>query len=247
MNAFRRLPQALSERIHKRGWKNHRPKQRDFAETWTQAGPRGPNQDRLLADEGTGLFAVFDGVGGLNFGGDAAQVARDDLADLGSYLPKNISAQSVLRDQTIQTNSTLYTAYEGQAATTLAGIYRVPEGLLVFHAGDSRVYRFRGGLLTRLTQDHRAGTQSQPRSGITRALGATDRFTLETRLSSIAPQDTFLICSDGIHDCVPHRQLELLMGLTEGVSAQSKAIAGFLNQKGPHDDATFVLVPASAL
>lgn len=255
MDAMRKLPWLLTNRVyrsqvHRQGWKNHRP-EGQLALGKSAHGPRGSNQDRMLIEQDHGMFAVFDGVGSLEFGSKAAELAVDSLTKMAISLPTpgrgQMRGRQHLDQATTRANAELFSNYNGNAATALAGIFCVPEGILVFHAGDSRVYRLRGGTLRRLTKDHRAADALTGQIGITRALGATQEFLLETHLSSAAPRDTFLICSDGIHDCISDRQLELLLNSTADIAEQQRILSHFLSDKIPKDDATFVLVKAEAL
>src|SRR4051812_983028 len=50
---------------------------------------RRENEDRLLFDEAALLFGVADGVGGLPGGGEAAQLAVDDIAQAIKAVPTN--------------------------------------------------------------------------------------------------------------------------------------------------------------
>ena len=97
--------------------------------------------------------------------------------------------------------------------TTCSCLVLLPQGALVAHIGDSRVYRLRGKMLEQLTFDHSlvwemaaAGQMAQedvpayiPKNVITRSLGPhpTVHVDLEGPYNAAAG-DVFLLCSDGL-------------------------------------------------
>jgi len=102
----------------------------------------------------------------------------------------------------------------------------LPQGALVAHIGDSRVYRLRDDLLEQLTFDHSlvwemaaAGQMSEaevpayiPKNVITRSLGphATVQVDLEGPFTANAG-DTFLICSDGLSGPVRDEEIGAIL------------------------------------
>jgi serine/threonine protein phosphatase PrpC len=112
-------------------------------------------------------------------------------------------------------------------ATTVACLLGFDDGRCVcVWAGDSRIYRWRRGELTRLTRDHsqvqemieqRALDPAQAaghrlRNVITRAVGAQDDLDLDQRLEGVESGDVFLLCSDGLHTLVSDPELAALLG-----------------------------------
>src|SRR5262249_26289328 len=105
--------------------------------------------------------------------------------------------------------------------TTIAALLALGHRAALAHVGDSRIYRFRGGRLAQLTEDHslfnawvRAGRADPEhpeaflyRNVITRALGTEATVEVDARLVDVTDGDTFLLCSDGLHGVVPHREL----------------------------------------
>ena len=88
-------------------------------------------------------------------------------------------------------------------------------------AGDSRIYRLRGGRLERLTRDHSrteeliaqgrldpARAKRHPLSNvITRAVGAQADLVVERRIEPLRISDRFLLCSDGLYRTVTDDEL----------------------------------------
>src|SRR5690606_41348905 len=98
--------------------------------------------------------------------------------------------------------------------TTVSVLLLLPQGAIVAHIGDSRVYRLRGGRLQQLTFDHslvwemrRAGqlpknaelANAIPKNVITRSLGPYPQVEADIEGPlPLEPNDVFLLCTDGL-------------------------------------------------
>jgi serine/threonine protein phosphatase PrpC len=124
------------------------------------------------------------------------------------------------------------------------------------HVGDSRVYVLRRGRLIALTRDHSyhqvlataCGTPLPPRRNfghaniILRALGSEDAqpdMTVET----VRPGDTFLLCTDGVHDAVDDDVIAELLGTSDVERASANLVAAAY-AAGGRDNITAVVVRA---
>ncbi|SAK74895.1 PP2C-family Ser/Thr phosphatase [Caballeronia hypogeia] len=103
--------------------------------------------------------------------------------------------------------------------TTLTGIWQPagPARLISFHVGDSRLYRYRDGALTQLTRDqtlyqqaleHGAIEHLPPRNVLLQALGPLPSIAPVVEAHAWLPGDRYLLCSDGLHGEVAHREIE---------------------------------------
>ena len=143
---------------------------------------------------------------------------------------------------------------------TLAGVCLLPGAYLVFHAGDSRVYRFRNGALKQLTNDDsivalavEAGRmtaadaeQSPVRNTITNSLGG-GAFELHVQQGpALRCGDALLICSDGVHGMLAHEAIESI--IEQG--GPSETIAGALVEasiaRGGHDNISAIVARYTA-
>lgn len=113
--------------------------------------------------------------------------------------------------------------------TTLTGFWQsVPGGpLLVFHVGDSRLYRYRDGELAVLTRDQTMYQQAleagladdlPPRNLLLQAIGPTADVTPDVKVCDMQPGDLYLLCSDGLYGNTPHAAIQRAMA---GAHAQS--------------------------
>jgi protein phosphatase len=125
----------------------------------------------------------------------------------------------------------------------------------VAHAGDSRLYRLRGGTLECLTDDHsfvsqmlREGmlTAEQAavhpmRSLITRALGRDPDVDYAAQSIEAAPGDIFLLCSDGLTGMLPDGQIETIVRDSSSLDDAALRLIRQANAAGGRDNITVVL------
>jgi protein phosphatase len=163
------------------------------------------------------LLMVADGMGAHAAGELASKLAVDNIPH-NYFKLRDLYPPAALRQAIRDANAAIHA--KGQSSigfqgmgTTCSCLVLLPQGALVAHIGDSRVYRLRGDLLEQLTFDHSlvwemaaAGQMSEadvpayiPKNVITRSLGphATVHVDLEGPFSAQSG-DTFLICSDGL-------------------------------------------------
>ena len=125
------------------------------------------------------------------------------------------------------------------------------------HAGDSRLYWFRGGRLLRRTRDHSLVqamvdggllapeqlTAHPKRSELRSALGLP-REDLQVDAADgpepVAPGDAFLLCTDGLWEYVDDATLERLLAAAEAprdwLDAIGTAVARAASHKSQHDN-----------
>jgi protein phosphatase len=220
---------------------------------------RRANEDAYFAR--APLFAIADGMGGAQAGEVASRTAvetlagglpREDgtleqrLADLAQAANARIHALSVSDDERAGMGTTLTAAHVGEHEVT------------VVHVGDSRMYRWRDGVLERLTTDHtlveelvRQGrlrpeeAEEHPqRSIITRALGPEEVVRPDTQTFAARDGDVYLICSDGLTGMVPEAGLaEVLAAAGPGRLADAaRELVDRANEAGGRDNITVVLL-----
>lgn len=167
-----------------------------------------------LDDRGTLLLAVADGMGGHQ-GGDTASEravrgASERVAALEPELPDHELSERVagwIREIHREI------AEEGMRSPELFGMGTTMVGLLAYrgrlyllNVGDSRLYRYRGRTLSRLTHDHSlrelSGRPDIPSNILANSIGAgEDVFVdFEPVPEPVQSGDLYLLCSDGLHD-----------------------------------------------
>jgi serine/threonine protein phosphatase PrpC len=120
----------------------------------------------------------------------------------------------------------------------------------VFWAGDSRVYRWRGGRLEQLTRDHSLSESDRTAAGkeshaVTRAVGGEPTLLLDLYRDRVHPGDRFLLCSDGLTRAVPEAQIQIWMAQQDIRGAVDGLIKATLDAGAP-DNVTVLIVEACA-
>ncbi|MEQ8859800.1 MAG: protein phosphatase 2C domain-containing protein [Pseudomonadales bacterium] len=177
---------------------------------------RRHNEDAVLSRCSDRLWAVADGMGGHQAGEVASQAITAALA--GVSLVGTLSAQvDAVEDALLTVNDELRLHARAQGAATTIGSTVVAmltddETGVVLWAGDSRLYRLRDGRLEQITRDHNpvsdlldSGAVSEEQALaadtniITRAVGGQPRLFLDVAVFDVRPEDTYLLCSDGLY------------------------------------------------
>ena len=176
----------------------------------TQTGPRERNEDFVgmvtptepeLSSKGL-LAAVADGVSGNDGGREASEyTVRGLLADYYATpdtWPVTQSLDRVLKatNSWVQTQSTVRPELAGMATTLTAVVLRSRHYYFA-HAGDSRLYLLRHGVLTRLTTDH-VWDRPEMRHVLTRAIGLDSHLVIDHGMGELQPGDIFLLATDGV-------------------------------------------------
>ena len=234
--------------------------QLEFAGLSDVGRSRSRNEDSFDLKPEAGLAVVCDGMGG-HAGGDIAsrtvvEVVVESILRDGKSGP---DAAALIRAAIQRANHRLVTLNqqrgfpEGRGmGTTVVGLWRIAgtNRVLVFHAGDSRLYRLRAGELRQLTRDHSlyqawldAGGHGQAphRNIIIRALGTTADADPDIETQVVSPGDLFLICTDGLSGMVPDQEIADVLGAGGALPALCKRLVDIANEKGGHDNVTVVL------
>lgn len=190
--------------------------------------------------DGPLVLAVADGMGGHAAGEVASGAVADGLA-AGFTAPVGPAA---VVERLEGLNRALYDWMVEEPATagmgtTVAGVVASAEGVVVFHAGDSRVYLRRSGVWEQVTRDDVVAPGS---SMLTNCLGGEARFTeaeVHTSVHTWDGLDGVLVCSDGLCDLVDPASVPLPDGVAAAdlaVVLRELALAG-----GGHDNISVVV------
>lgn len=221
---------------------------------------RASNQDSGYA--GTHLFLVADGMGG-HAGGDVAsslatqavtavaderfesiEIAREQLVDA----VKNSAAELVEAVREHQDLSGM--------GTTVSALLRHNNQVVIAHIGDSRIYRFRDGVLEQITTDHTfvqklvetgritpEEAMVHPRRNVLmRVLGDFDgSVDIDSAILDTLPGDRWLLCSDGLCGFVTESAIaEVLADEPDAAKAAQRLIEMTLDRGAP-DNVTVVI------
>lgn len=146
--------------------------------------------------------------------------------------------------------------YLGMGTTLVTALFH-EERVSIAHVGDSRAYRLRQGELVQLTRDHSllqehidAGLVapelarfSQYKNLITRAIGVGEKVEVEVRDYSIVPDDTYLLCSDGLYDMLSAQEMwSILLSHPNKLEYACEALVERANYNGGLDNTSVILV-----
>ncbi len=189
----------------------------------------------------------------------AATLIRRDPEATGS--DPNTPAVSRLMDAVKCANSELYAQNltqgrtQGGMGTTLTGVWQCAsnEALILFHVGDSRLYRCRAGTLIQLTRDQTLYQQAldrgaienlPPRNLLLQAVGPASDVVPEIRTLRVERNDLLMLCSDGLHGSAPHGEIEqALASATESTLEKTcTQLIELAKEYGSRDNITVLLV-----
>lgn len=238
-------------------------------------GPvRKNNEDSFISDEALRLFVVADGMGGHSAGEIASNLAVETIvgfirrseedAELSwpygidstlSFSGNRLRTAIHLANRRVFRAAEKYDEYTGMG-TTVVGALISGSRLAVGHAGDSRVYLFADGRLSKLTNDDtwaatvlagHAEPDPAPSSAnsmrhvLTNVLGAHDHADVHMSEYDLEGGEMILLCSDGLHNVVDDEVIcQLLSSDTVPANIVPQLIQMAL-ARGGRDNVTAVL------
>ncbi|MDR3634764.1 MAG: protein phosphatase 2C domain-containing protein [Isosphaeraceae bacterium] len=187
-------------------------------------------------DDHAYVFAVADGMGGRKFGEIASLLTMRTGFELGGSeikwsMKMNEREATELRQKAETFFGLINEALRAEIrespalagmGTTLTVAYSTGPELFVIHAGDSRAYLYRDGVVKRLTRDHNlsqvlvdAGVAEpgspeaqRVRHVLTSFLGGPDEsLTIDVYHERLADCDRLLLCTDGLSDMVDDAEI----------------------------------------
>lgn len=207
------------------------------------------------------LFVVADGMGAHAAGELASRMATERIA-MQYFRSAQADAIEALRDAVRDANAEIHRRGRQNPefhnmGTTASSLAILPEGAVIAHVGDSRVYRLRGGTLEQLTFDHSlvwemqaSGQvhpdsvlgQSIPKNVITRSLGPSAEVAVDVEGPfEIRPGDAFLLCSDGLTGQVDDAEIGALVDCLPEDQA-TRVLVDLANLRGGPDNTTVIIV-----
>ena len=216
---------------------------------------RRRNEDAYVVEPP--LFAIADGMGGAQAGELASSLAagavREDEAAAGSG-ERRVAELIQEANRRVYERSSQDAAASGMG-TTMTVAFVGDANVAFGHVGDSRAYLIRDGKLEQLTEDHslvaelvRSGklspeeAETHPqRSVITRALGTDPDVDVDTFSIETAPDDLFMLCSDGLTSMVEDDViLQTIEKNRDNLQTAAKALIRAANKGGGEDNITVV-------
>lgn len=215
---------------------------------------RKKNEDAFAILKPENFFALADGLGGHRAGEVASREAISYLcqaikelfaSNLIPLTPKNLEEFLSIIYQNV--NSWVHHLscniddYKGMG-TTLSSALFFEEHLIYSHIGDSRIYQFRGKSLTQLTSDHSQIEKNKVKS-LTQIIGSPKRVKAESNFLKTVQGDIYLICSDGLTDCVKESQIyDILSSTNYPLRAKIRRLITSAKEQGGNDNITVLMI-----
>jgi len=225
----------------------------------THTGRRATNEDSMLVDAEIGLFVVADGMGGHNAGEVASALAvrtlHDFLSAEDSHSPHALAEGLRQANDEILTTAEAIPEYEGMGTTVVTALAR-GDRLVYGSVGDSRLYLWRGGQLTQLTQDDTWISRVLPadalgtpdalehpmRHVLTKVVGVRGDLQPSVGDCRLEPGDALLLCSDGLHGTVDDAAIAQALEGDATVEAVAQHLVDQALAGGATDNITVVVI-----
>jgi protein phosphatase len=215
------------------------------SETWKQRGH---------------LFMVADGMGAHAVGELASKLACDNIPHNYNKTKTGSPAEAITKayrevGALIHSRASANRDFQGMG-TTCSTLLLLPDGALIAHVGDSRVYRVRNQRIDQLSFDHSLvwelvrrnhlspehANLAVPKNVITRSLGPDPSVEVDIEGPlAVTPNDTYLLCSDGLSGPVSDPELGAFAGNFHPVDA-CRYLVNLANLRGGPDNITVVVL-----
>jgi len=211
------------------------------------------NEDSLGEAPRHGVWLVADGMGGHAAGDTASQIVRDTMLNetaSGASLVQAIEASH----QEVVSCADRDSQKKGMGSTIAA--LKIEHGEAhVAWVGDSRVYLFRDGELSRLTIDHsyvqyllqqgqisadEVETHPQ-RNVLTQTLGF-DQPKPDTAVCELTQDDWLMVCSDGLTVEVTDAEIAAIMNAAESAQQAADGLIAKVVERHGKDDSTAIVI-----
>ncbi len=249
------------------------PSFRLSAATGLHRGDRAYQQDQLEVlmhgkTPGCAMAVLADGMGGKSGGRKAAdQVIMTARQIFERFAPmKDVAGDAlaqVVQESHLMIKLTAITAEEEPHSTVAAFLVTPDLGCHAIHAGDSRVYHFRGTELVARSIDHsfvqrlidegkisEEAANTHPQSNLlTGCLGTHQDPPLDVwDVGTLQPGDTMLACSDGLwHYFTPKELGSIVHALTPREAAEMLVTKARQRARGGGDNLSLAIVRIEAL
>jgi protein phosphatase len=206
------------------------------------------------------VFMVADGMGAHAVGELASKMACDLIPHTYLKARSGTAAEAITKafrevSSLIYSRASANRDFQGMG-TTCSALLLLPEGALIAHVGDSRVYRVRDTRIDQLSFDHslvwelvrrnhltsEQASISVPKNVITRSLGP--ELDIEVDIEgplAVMPGDIFLLCSDGLSGPVDDHELGAFAGNFHPRDA-CRYLVNLANLRGGLDNITVQIV-----
>lgn len=193
--------------------------------------------------------AVFDGMGGENFGEAASFVAADGMQKITRRLKDYFFPEKrFLKDMCTKLNeAVLDRAKElctSRMGSTMVALYFSHGFVYCCNLGDSRSYRLRDGEFLQISEDHVEKREGKKKTPLTQHLGIDpEDFLIEPHIAKGELQrgDQYLLCSDGLTDMLTNLEIDEIMTQADSAETCVQSLVDAALEKGGKDNITVII------
>ena len=193
-------------------------------------------------------FAVFDGIGGEQYGEMAAYLAAFVFNKSFDERDKK-NTESFLNSSCDDMNENICKYAEENMifsmGTTAAIIMFAKKSVYICNLGDSKIYKFSESSLFQLSQDHVTNSLYGGRKpALTQYLGIPeDEFVINPYIAEekCSEGDRFLICSDGLTDMLSDDEIQHILAENLKLSECAESLLNTALKNGGIDNITIIL------
>lgn len=226
---------------------------------------RANNEDSIITRPDLGLAVLADGMGGHQAGEVASAMAIDlvnQFFENAAQRSGKLNYSDIVSDSIMLANSAIFELSKnkpdcaGMGSTVVVAFF---DGEKVYfgHVGDSRLYRYRDGALSQVTEDHslvqelvsrglmtkEEAIASSNKNLVTRALGIEESVVIDVSDETWRDGDVYLLCSDGLNDVLRDEQItDILSDKADDMEATIDTLIATVNQSGGPDNVSIILV-----
>ncbi len=196
-------------------------------------------------------MAVFDGMGGEQFGEYASYLAAEELKkSKPTWNERFLQPKEYLQKIALQLDAAVVGLQEEfctrHMGTTLAGLWFFGRDAYICNLGDSRVYRLRDGVLEQLTVDHVEKRTLRPgrKAPLTQHLGAgSEEIQVEPHISisRVKRGDKYMLCSDGLTDMLSDDEIRDILLNSKTVRCCVETLIHRALAQGGRDNITVIV------
>ena len=227
---------------------------------------RNTNQDETILCPDIGVFAVSDGMGGLQQGAKASAYVRESIPAMMPFALKDAETPEeagVAFAETVRMvsdglfNTANTEAHIGFGAT-FCGVWLYRNKAIFANLGDSRGYllpRYKKTIM-QITEDHniaaimvkngelsKDGATGHPASSrLTRFVGMNAPALPDYFICDIEPGDRILLCSDGLYGMVDNRKLVHILRSSKSPRTVCERLIGQANENGGNDNISAIYI-----
>jgi len=197
------------------------------------------------------MLAVFDGMGGENYGEVASFTAARQMQSITRSLTDYfVSERKYLSKLTMQLNDAIVAEKKelctDRCGSTMVALYFSSGYVYTCNIGDSRAYRLRDGEFLQLTVDHveKRPEGERKKAPLTQHLGIDpEDMQIEPFIAKgkINKGDTYLLCSDGLTDMLTNFEISDIMLQNENPGDCVECLIKAALEHGGRDNITVIV------